>query len=52
MDLREKSLIDNISDEDDIPQASTPAVPSSLSVTSSPIVFSLVADYESEDNGK
>ncbi|XP_071645142.1 FMR1-interacting protein NUFIP1 [Temnothorax longispinosus] len=47
-DLREK--IDNISDEDDIPQASTAPESANLSVISSPVLPTLVADYESEDN--
>jgi len=50
-DLREK-VIDNISDEDEIPQASTTAESTNLPIASSPILPSLVADYESEDSGK
>lgn len=47
-DLREK-IIDNISDEDDILQASTAFKSTNLPVTNSPILPTLVADYESED---
>lgn len=52
-DLCEK-VIDNISDEDDVPQAFTAAeLPlTNLPVTSSSVLASLVADYESEDDGK
>jgi len=50
-DLREK-VIDNISDEDEIPQASTTAESTNLPIANSPILPSLVADYESEDSGK
>jgi len=49
-DLREKVI--DISDEDEIPQASTTAESTNLPVASSPILPSLVADYESEDSGK
>jgi len=50
-DLCEK-VIDNISDEDEIPQASTIAESTNLPIASSLILPSLVADYESEDSGK
>lgn len=50
-DLREK-IIDNISDEDEIPQAYTTPKSTNLLVTNSSILPTLVADYESEDDGK
>ncbi|XP_036149660.1 nuclear fragile X mental retardation-interacting protein 1 isoform X2 [Monomorium pharaonis] len=49
VDLCEK-IIDNISDEDDVPQASAALESISLPVTSLPILPSLVADYESEND--
>lgn len=51
IDLHEK-IIDNISDEEDLPQAPTAAESTdhTPTVTSLPTQFSLVADYESEDD--
>lgn len=45
-------IIDNISDEDDVPQAYTALESTNISAISSPVLATLVADYESEDNGK
>lgn len=50
-DLCEK-IVDNISDEDDVPQACTALKSTNISVINSPVLPTLVADYESEDNGK
>lgn len=50
-DLYEK-ITDSISDEDDIPQTSTTFKPTNLPVISSPILPILVANYESESDGK
>lgn len=44
--------IDNISDEDDVSQACTALEFTNISVINSPVLPTLVADYESEDNGK
>lgn len=50
-DLCEK-IADNISDEDDLPQISTTLELTNLPVINSSILPILVADYESESNGK
>lgn len=50
-DLCEK-IVDNISDEDDVPQISTTLEPTNLPVINSSILPILVADYESESDGK
>lgn len=49
-DLHE--VIDNISDEDDIPQASMSPESINLPIISLPVLPTLVADYSSEDDGK
>ncbi|XP_011883131.1 PREDICTED: nuclear fragile X mental retardation-interacting protein 1 [Vollenhovia emeryi] len=48
-DLQE-NVIDNISDEDDVPQAPTTPESTNLPVISLPVLPILVADYESEDD--
>lgn len=57
VDLHEETdlyakITGNISDEDDIPQTSTTLESTNLPAISSPILPILVANYESESNGK